>query len=49
MADEMDPRDEAEKKGRTNEEGIVDSEDDEEFEEVDDDSETEDVEEDLEA
>ena len=48
MADEMDPTHETEKRGRPNEEGIMDSEDDE-FEDVNDDSETEDKEEDLEA
>ena len=35
MADEMDPMDDAEEEGRTNEEDIVDSADDEEFEDVD--------------
>jgi hypothetical protein len=48
MADQIDPRQEPEQKGRTNEEGIVDREDDDEFEDVDD-SETQDEEEDLEA
>jgi hypothetical protein len=49
MADEMDPKRETERKSRPNEEGIHDSEDNEEFEDVNDDSETDDEEEDLEA
>jgi hypothetical protein len=49
MADEMDPMRENEEKGRTNEEDILDSADDQEFDDVDDDSETEDEDEDLEA
>ena len=48
MADEMDPERENEIKGRTNEESMIDTVDDEEFEDIDDNSET-DEEEDLEA
>jgi hypothetical protein len=47
MADEMDPTGENEEKGRTNEEDILDSADDEEFEDVDDEGDTDDEDEDL--
>lgn len=45
MADQKDPLHEPEKKGRTNEEGIVDREDDEEFDDADEDSDAQDEEE----
>ena len=49
MKDEMDPRHETEEKGRANEEGIVDSEDDELLDDEDDADDTEDEDEDLEV